>query len=97
MNRFPAREFLASVDPWLRAEGERSDGQAEVLEGAGCWAPTFPARADDFWLAATTSLRLIESLGAGAHGMSSLQVFEQTDFSELGVGYRRVPERGSES
>lgn len=82
---FPAGDFTAQMEPWLKEEHGKWSAAGETLEGAGCWSPLFPARSDDIWLAAVTAVKFLErvvvtGLDPGLH------VFEQLDGP--GAGFR---------
>jgi len=51
--------FRAEIRPWLARDRQEMQRDGFPREGIGCWHPVFPARADDIWLAATASVRLI--------------------------------------
>jgi ThiF family len=61
-NRFPHGEFDRSVRPWIEYESHAWSGTDEVIEGAGCWSPLFPARYDDVVLAAAVCVKELETL-----------------------------------
>ena len=89
---FPWGDFREQVRPWLDAEKKRWTEAGETLEGAGCWSPLFRARNDDIWLAAVTTLKLLER--AVATGFEpGLHVFEQLDGPAAGF---RLLDRGAQ-
>ena len=59
-NEFPAAHFFECIAPWLREERADWAAHGETLEGAGCWSPLFPARLDDIWLAAVSTVKSME-------------------------------------
>jgi len=71
---FPAKDYFQAISPWLERDG-RAD--PDVVEGAGCWHPVFPARQDDMLLAAAICTKLISET-TGASIPLGLQVFEQS-------------------
>lgn len=85
---FPFDEFAGALRPWLAAERSHWSRAGETLEGAGCWAPLFPARCDDIWLGAVATAKYLESLGQG-NWASELRVLEQS-LDESVVGFRVV-------
>lgn len=56
-NAFPVREFDGRMQPWLAEESAAWAEHGELLEGAGCWSPLFPARYDDVLLAASACVK----------------------------------------
>lgn len=53
--------FLDFVEPYLQKDLDDYDLDALPRDGIGCWHPLFPARADDMWLAACTTVKALES------------------------------------
>ena len=53
--------FLHFVKPYLQKDSADCDLDALPRDGIGCWHPLFPARADDMWLAACTTVKALES------------------------------------
>ena len=64
--------YLSWIDPWLELERDES-GNVEIRPSAGCWHPTFPARADHVWLFAAAGVSWIneqqESGSGGGRGV----------------------------
>lgn len=89
-HRFPQQEFAASVRPWLEYEAKIWANSEEVLEGAGCWSPLFPARHDDIVLAAATCVKELESMVAQVPRASRFRVFAQSISDDGFQGF--VPE-----
>jgi hypothetical protein len=58
--KFPVNDFNAAVAPWLERERRVWSEAGEVLEGAGCYSPLFPARADDVMGGAVAVVKFIE-------------------------------------
>jgi hypothetical protein len=81
--RFEASAFLASVEPWLTRERSRWSEAGERLEGAGCYAPIFPARVDDVMGGAIAVVKLLEDT-----------ILNDRDASELVVLQAEVPYGG---
>lgn len=88
-NLFPLQEFRDAVEPWLLNEKELWASHEEVLEGAGCWSPLFPARYDDVVLGAATAVKVIDGLATAWPQSPQLAVFEQKD-SDGFAGFHRV-------
>jgi hypothetical protein len=76
-HQFPGPHFKEVLAPWLADEAALWSANEEVLEGAGCWSPLFPARADDVMLAAATCVKELEHLVATRRPQPRLRVFEQ--------------------
>ena len=53
--------FLNFVQPYFQKDADDCDLDALPRDGIGCWHPLFPARADDMWLAACTTVKALES------------------------------------
>lgn len=77
-HQFPQQEFAESVRPWLEHEAKIWANSEEVLEGAGCWSPLFPARHDDVVLAAATCVKELEAIVAQVPRASRFRVFAQS-------------------
>lgn len=76
-HQFPGAQFKEMLDPWLADEAALWSVNEEVLEGAGCWSPLFPARADDVMLAAAMCVKELERVVAAKGAVPLLRVFEQ--------------------
>jgi len=76
-NRFPRGEFDRSVRPWLEYESHAWSDTNEVIEGAGCWSPLFPARYDDVALAAAVCVKELETLVTKRPTEPHFRVFAQ--------------------
>jgi hypothetical protein len=73
---FPANDFNAAVAPWLERERRVFKGADEVLEGAGCYSPLFPARADDVMGGAVAVVKFIEDTIQAHHDDAELVVLQ---------------------
>ena len=89
---FPVDGFLAGVAPWIEEERSEWSAAGETLEGAGCWSPLFPARSDDVWLAAVSTMKHLER-SMNSNPQVGLTVLEQ--LSGSGVGFQIAAEEGS--
>jgi len=79
---FPQRRFAADVAPWLQDEAATwADGE-ELLEGAGCWSPLFPARHDDVVMAAAVCVKEIEALASLRPREPRFRVFEKQESAD---------------
>jgi hypothetical protein len=88
---FSQQEFTANVRPWIEHEAAAWASSEEVLEGAGCWSPLFPARHDDVVLAAATCVKELEALVALKPRVPRFRVFVQSVSDEGFQGF--LPER----
>ncbi|WP_437999683.1 ThiF family adenylyltransferase [Sorangium sp. So ce185] len=84
---FPQQDFTARLRPWLEHEAATWAGGEEVLEGAGCWSPLFPARHDDVVMAAATCVKEVETLVAQKPHTPRFRVFSQSDSAEGFQGF----------
>jgi len=75
--RFPSGAYRKTIQPWLEREQREGGGVELVREGAGCWHPVFPARADDIWLLAAASVKYLDHALQAPHPQTRLAVFEQ--------------------
>lgn len=76
-HQFPGAHFKDTLAPWLADEATVWSANDEVLEGAGCWSPLFPARADDVMLACAMCIKELEHLVAEPAATPRFRVFEQ--------------------
>jgi hypothetical protein len=91
-HRFPDDEFASNVRPWLEHEAKVWAESDEVLEGAGCWSPLFPARYDDIVLAAATCVKELETLVTKMPSSSRFRVFAQSASDGDFQGFARESE-----
>ena len=89
-NVFPAVQFRDRILPWMDKEKRHFAESEEILEGAGCWSPLFPARYDDVLLAAATSIKEIESRAGTPPPSPLLVVYEQKFTDNIFTGYGRT-------
>jgi hypothetical protein len=84
---FPQQRFTADVTPWLQEEAATWADSEELLEGAGCWSPLFPARYDDVVLAAAVCVKEIEALTSLRPREPRFRVFEKQESAEGFQGF----------
>ncbi|MBU8900964.1 ThiF family adenylyltransferase [Corallococcus sp. M34] len=89
-HEFPQQEFTLKLRPWIEHEAATWATSEEVLEGAGCWSPLFPARHDDVVLAAATCVKELETLVAQRPRAPRFRVFAQSGSDDGFQGF--VPE-----
>lgn len=90
--RFPANAFRAAIAPWLEDDTAAWSASGELLEGAGCWSPLFPARYDDIVLAASACIKQLEAMVAQPPVEPTLAVFEQVATSAGFQSFARATE-----
>ena len=73
---FPIERFRGEIEPWLERERFAWAEAGEILEGAGCWSPLFPARLDDLWMAAVSVVKVTEARWQNRTVDARLDVFE---------------------
>jgi hypothetical protein len=76
-HQLPGADFKEALAPWLADEATVWSANDEVLEGAGCWSPLFPARADDVMLASAMCVKELEHLAVERATAPRFRVFEQ--------------------
>lgn len=86
-NRFPHSDFASSVRPWIEHESKKWNDNGEVLEGAGCWSPMFPARYDDVVLTAAVCVKELETLVRTKPREPRLRVFAQRSSDDGFLGF----------
>ena len=59
--KFTQSIFQSMLQPWLELERSENSEAVMPMEGIGCWHPVFPARNDDIWLLASSSVKWLES------------------------------------
>lgn len=96
-HQFPHDKFRTELAPWLRDEAIMWAGTEEVLEGAGCWSPLFPARYDDVVIAAAVSVKELDTFVARRPREPRFSVFEKRESNEGFVGFARREQTGGTS
>ncbi|MCW5830675.1 MAG: ThiF family adenylyltransferase, partial [Deltaproteobacteria bacterium] len=86
-------KFTKNIQPWLEHEAATLAHCEEILEGAGCWSPLFPARCDDVTLAAATCVKELETLIDKRPTHARFRVFVQSlsDDGFLGFAPENAP------
>ncbi len=85
---FSGDEYRAKINPWL--EDESASIKDFPREGAGCWHPIFPARADDVSLMASVAIKCLEELIENKFSKKGLTVFEQYAEASKFFSVRRI-------
>ena len=77
-NKFPVSFLQRHVSKWLNKDIEEYHGpELPRSGGVGCWHPAFPAKGDEIWLCASTTLRYFDEYTQTQGSYSKLAVFEQ--------------------
>ena len=92
-NTFNFNTFLSFISPYLKEERNLYDDYELPRNGIGCWHPTFPGRSDDIWLAATTSVKVIENYILSKSQKALSLIYEQKENDGLFEGYVIVNKR----
>lgn len=90
-HQFRHSEFTERLRPWLEHEAAAWTASDEVLEGAGCWSPLFPARYDDVVMASAVCVKELETLVEQRPTEPRFRVFAQSSLEEGFQGF--LPER----
>jgi len=88
-HQFPHEGFAKCVRPWLEHEAKSWAEGDELLEGAGCWSPLFPARYDDVVLAAATCVKQLETIVSERPIHPRFRVFAQSASDDGFLGLQR--------
>ena len=86
-HEYPHQAFRAAVEPWLKDEGITWAGAEELLEGAGCWSPLFPARYDDIVISAAVCVKEVERLVTQRPREPHFRVFARQDSADGFTGF----------
>jgi hypothetical protein len=92
-NNFNFTEFYELISPYLQIEKKLYLEYDLPRNGIGCWNPTFPARSDDIWLAAATSVKAIENYILSKSPKTLSLVYEQREKDGIFQGYEVVDKR----
>lgn len=87
---FDFSSFGKLITPYLQEERNLYDDFELPRNGIGCWHPTFPARSDDIYLAATTAAKMIEKFVANLSIKNLSLIYEQKKNEFLFDGYQVV-------
>lgn len=86
-------DFLKLVEPCLEKDSDDCDLSELPRDGIGCWHPLFPARADDMWLAACTTVKALETFVERSTGKSISLVYETQNEEGLFTGLQLIEKR----
>lgn len=86
-HQFPQEAFATRVRPWIEHEAKTRASGEELLEGAGCWSPLFPARHDDVVLAAAACVKELEQFVVQKSDTPRFRVFAQSSSDDGFQGF----------
>jgi hypothetical protein len=76
---FPFEVFNCETETFVQKESERVMGYGELLQGAGCWSPLFPARYDNITIAASVASKMLERAALSRPYGTHFFLFEQSE------------------
>lgn len=85
--------FYNLISPYLQAEKILYDDYDLPRNGIGCWHPTFPGRSDDIWIAAATSVKVIENYIISKSQKTLSLIYEQKESDGIFESYEVVEKR----
>lgn len=85
-------KFVELISPYIEAELQNIDEYTLPRDGIGCWHPTFPARSDDIWIAASISVKAIEKYVESQQTKQLSLVYEQKE-TDCYEGYFLIDRR----
>lgn len=71
--------FYQFILPYTKADLRIIDENSLPRDGIGCWHPTFPARSDDIWIAASIAVKNIEKYICNGQTKQVSLIYEQQD------------------
>lgn len=92
-NTFNFNAFYDLISPYLQAEKVLYDDYDLPRNGIGCWHPTFPGRSDDIWIAAATSVKVIENYIISKSQKTLSLIYEQKESDGIFESYEVVEKR----
>ena len=85
--------FLDFVFPFFQKDQENCNLNELPRDGIGCWHPLFPARSDDMWLAACTTIKALESFVETTTEKEISMVYEVQNKGDLFTGFQLIEEQ----
>jgi hypothetical protein len=73
-------KFYQFILPYTKYDLENIDENSLPRDGIGCWHPTFPARSDDIWLAASIVVKNIEKYICNEQTKQISLIYEQQEY-----------------
>lgn len=83
-------DFVNLCEPYFQLDRKDCDMDELPRDGIGCWHPLFPARVDDMWLAAATSMKVLETFCMDSKHSALTVIFENKDVGGIFAGYQPV-------
>lgn len=95
---FPLDVFIRASEPFVEKEREKVIGHGEILQGAGCWSPLFPARYDSMTIAASFASKMLERVvSSRPYGTwTHFFIFEQAEDANGFPSYNLIHSRNIE-
>ena len=90
---FNFSDFYDLITPYLQKEKVLYEHYNLPRNGIGCWHPTFPGRSDDIWIAAATSVKVIENYIISKSQKTLSLVYEQKESNGIFESYELVEKR----
>lgn len=72
-------KFFQFIAPFIEADLQKVDEKILPRDGIGCWHPTFPARSDDIWMAASITVKNIEKYISEEQSKQISFIYEQQE------------------
>lgn len=72
-------EFYQFISPYIESDLQKIDDKILPRDGIGCWHPTFPARSDDIWMAASIAVKNIEKYISEEQSKQVSLIYEQQE------------------
>lgn len=85
--------FLGFVKPYFQQDTADCNLKALPRDGIGCWHPLFPARTDDMWLAACTTVKVLESFVERVAEKGISLIYAVDNENELFSGLRLIEKK----
>lgn len=82
--------FLELSEPYFECDRDECDLKSLPRDGVGCWHPLFPARSDDMWMAACSSVKVLESFMDRTMEKSLIVIYEALNNEGLFAGYQPI-------
>lgn len=76
---FPLEVFNRETEAFVQKEREKVIMHGELLQGAGCWSPLFPARYDNITIAASVASKMLERAALSRPYGTHFFLFEQSE------------------
>lgn len=72
-------EFYRFISQYIMTDLKEVDENKLPRDGIGCWHPTFPARSDDIWMAASIAVKNIEKFISMGDSKQISLIYEQQE------------------